>query len=219
MNAPPEFGLRLAQTSKRSRERDGKLIEIIRSAVGQRVVRLAPDALVGIEFGRIRREALQVEARVSAAEVPDRLALVRLAVVPDDDEVAPQMPEQVPEELASLCLLDVLAMQLEIQADAPAVGADGERRDGGDLVVFVVVLGDRGLATRPPGTADRGDQEEAGFVDESDMGAQPRGVFFTRRQSRRFQASMASSFRCSARRAGFWQLQPSEWSNRPTWSR
>jgi len=96
VNAPAKFGLRLAQTAERSRERDGKLVEVIRSAVGEGVVRLAPDAFVGIEFRSIRREALQMEARVSAAEVADRVALVRLAVVPDDDEVATQMPEQVP---------------------------------------------------------------------------------------------------------------------------
>jgi hypothetical protein len=38
------------------------------------------------------------------------------------------------------------------------------------------------------------------------MGAQPRRVFFMRRQFRRFQSSMAASFRCVARRSGFWQV-------------
>jgi hypothetical protein len=40
------------------------------------------------------------------------------------------------------------------------------------------------------------------------MGAQPCGVFFTRGQSVRFQHSMAASSRSTARRSGFWWLQP-----------
>ena len=126
------------------------------------------------------------------------------------------MPEQVLKKLTDLGLLDVLAVQLEVQADTPALRTDRERRDGGDPVVLVAVLGAWGLAARSPGAPYRRNQEEPGFVDKGDMGAQPRGVFFMRGQSRCFHSAMASSLRWSARRSGFWQLQPSEWSSRPT---
>lgn len=160
-----------------------------------------------------------MEAWISATEVADRFPLMRFAIIPDDDEMAPQVAKQMTEKLASLGLLDVLAMQLEVEADPSALGAHRQCRDGGNLVVFVRVLGAWGLTARSPGAADRRDQEEARFVEEGEMGAQPRGVFFIRSQSRRFHSSMAASFRWVARRSGFWQLQPSEWSSRPTWSR
>jgi len=219
MNAPTELALRLTQASQGLGERDGEFIEVVRSAVGQVVVGLTPDAFVGVEFRGIGRETFQMKATVATTELSDRFALVRLAIVPHDDEVAAEVAEQVAQELAGLGLLDVLTMQLEIQADAPAVGTDGEGRDGRNLVVLVVIPGPRGLAARPPGSPNRGDQQEAGFVDEGDMGPQPRGVFFRRGQSRHFHCSMAASSRCNARRSGFWQLQFSECSKRPTWSR
>jgi hypothetical protein len=200
-------------------ERGGQFIEVIRPSIGQGVVHLVPDALVGIEFRCVRWESLQVKSRKAATEVADRFAFVRFAVVPNHDDVAAQMTKQVAQELAHFGLLDVLAVQLTIQPKPATRGTDGNRGNGGDLVVLVGVSDAGSLPARSPGTPDRRNQEEAGFVDEGEMGAQPRGVFFIRGQSRRFHSSMAASFRCSARRSGFWQLQPSEWRSRPTWSR
>jgi hypothetical protein len=40
------------------------------------------------------------------------------------------------------------------------------------------------------------------------MGCQPCGVFFTRGQTDRFHSAMAASLRSTARRSGFWWLQP-----------
>ena len=219
MNAPAEVGLGLAQVAEGFGQRGEELAELVRATVGQGVVRLAPDPFIRVEFWGIRRETLQMKARVLATEVSDRFTFVRFAVVPDDEDMTAQVAKQIAQELAHLHLPDVLAMQLEVQADPSAMGAHCQRRDSGNLVVFVGVPGERRLTIWPPGPTDGRDQEEAGFVDEGDMGAQPRGVFFTRGESRRFHSSMAASFRCVARRSGFWQLQPSECRSRPTWSR
>ena len=133
--------------------------------------------------------------------------------------MATQMTEQMAQELAHLGLLNVLTVEPAIQSQTTASGTDGDCGNGGNLVVFVGVSDMGSLPAWSPGTANRRNQEEAGFAEEGDMGAQPRGVFFMRGQSRRFHSSMAASFRCIARRSGFWQLQPSEWRSRPTWSR
>jgi hypothetical protein len=74
----------------------------------------------------------------------------------------------------------------------------------------------RRLAAGRPGAAHGGDQEEARFVREDKVGAQPRGVFFTRGQTSRFQRSIARSSRSRARRSGFCGLHPRAWSRRPT---
>jgi hypothetical protein len=51
------------------------------------------------------------------------------------------------------------------------------------------------------------------------VGAQPGGVFFMRGQSLRTHRSMAASSLSSARRSGFWWLQPKACMSLPTWSR
>jgi hypothetical protein len=68
---------------------------VVRSAVGKSVVRLTPNTFVWVEFRGVCGEAFQVETGIAAAEVPNRFSLVWLAIVPDDDEMAAQMPEQV----------------------------------------------------------------------------------------------------------------------------
>ena len=88
MNAPPELALGSSQAAKGSGQNNGQQVEVIRPAIGEDVVCLTPDTLIGIEFRRVCREALQVKARIAAAELANRFALVRSAVVPDDDDVA-----------------------------------------------------------------------------------------------------------------------------------
>ena len=155
----------------------------------------------------------------TATELADGFAFVGLAVVPERDDRTAQMTEQVAQKVADLRLLDVLTMELAIQSEPAARGADRDRRDGGDLVVLVGIPDARSLAARCPRTTNRRDQEVAGFVDKGDMGTQPRRVFFIRGHFRFFHASIASSFRCVARFSGFWQVHASAWSSRPTWSR
>ena len=74
-------------------EGNGQFIEIVGTSVGQCVVHLAPNTLVGIEFRRIRRETLQVKPRETATELAHGFAFVGLAVVPDHDDRTTQMTE------------------------------------------------------------------------------------------------------------------------------
>jgi hypothetical protein len=48
------------------------------------------------------------------------------------------------------------------------------------------------------------------------MGCQPCGVFFTRGQTDRFHVVTAASSRSTARRSGFWWLQPIWCKSLPT---
>jgi hypothetical protein len=88
VNAPPELALGSAQIPECSGQGNGEQVEVIRPAIGEDVVCLTPDTLIGIEFRRVCREALQVKAGISAAEFAKRFALVGSAIVPDNDEVA-----------------------------------------------------------------------------------------------------------------------------------
>ncbi len=55
-----------------------------------------------------------------------------------------------------------------------------------NAIMPVAMVNDGRLAARSPGLSYRWDQEEARLVDEDDVGTQPRSVFFTLGQVRRF---------------------------------
>ncbi len=139
-----------------------------------------------------------------AADIPNRFSFVNAGVVPDDKDVPAKVTQQVPEEFADLVVSDVLRVTPEVQANAPTPGSNGDARNHGDAIMPVAMMNDGRLTAGSPGLSHRGDQEEARLVDEDDVGTQPRSVFFTRGQFLRFQRSMTSSFRSSARRSGFW---------------
>jgi len=145
-----------------------------------------------------------METGMLALEFCQRFSVVRSRIVEDGDHWTPQVPQQVAEENAHLLLPNVVEVKLVEEAQVVALRADGDSRDDGDLVPPVTMSMHRSLAAGGPGLDDMGDQQEPGLVREDDMGAQPRSVFFTRGQSFRFQRSIASSSRSTARFSGFW---------------
>lgn len=184
--------------------------------VGQRRFRQRPDPFVRVELGRVRREILEPQASMPREQRPNHRPLMRFAVVPQDDDGAGEMSEQVLEKAGCGDRANVLGMTLEIEPAPPAQGAHRDAGDDRDAIVAVPVAEDRGLAARCPRPPHGRRDQEARFVDEDEVGAQPRGVFFTRAQSRVFHRAIAASSRWSARRSGFCGVQPSWWSRRPT---
>lgn len=150
-----------------------------------------------------------MQARMTAAELADGLSTMSAEIVPQDDDVTTEVTEQVAEECAHLGLADVLAIELVVQPQPAAARTHGDAGDDRDPIMTVAMVNNGGMASGGPGAADTGDQEEARFVGEDEVGAQPRGVFFTRGHSLRFQRSIFASSRSRARRSGFWWLHPS----------
>jgi len=138
-----------------------------------------------------------------ALELHQRFSVVCLRVVQDRDHGAAQVPQEIAEKEANLLVSDVVELKLVEQAQALALRADRNSRDDRDLVPAVAVAMHGSLAARSPGLDYVGDQQESGFVGKDDVGAQPRGFFFTLGQSCRFHCSIASSFRSMARFSGF----------------
>jgi hypothetical protein len=176
-----------------------KLGATARAAVGEHALSELPDALVGIEFRSVARKADQVKALHAAGEFSDEPASVGWASVPEQVDVAAQVPEQVAEEVAGLLLPNVLEVELEEEVEAVSAGADADRRDGGHPVAPIQVAQDRGLAHRCPGSGDRRCQEEARFVGKDEVGTQPSGVFSTRGQSFSMKRRISPSLRSRAR--------------------
>ena len=158
----------------------------VRPAIGEMFLEVIPDTFVGIQFGGIGRKAYEVEAAGAKQQFLDWIAAMYLAIVPQDDYVAPDLMQKVPQEQRRLFAVDVILEQLAVQGAVEPPRTYGDARDGGDAVVTVTMAHDRRLTDGAPGLVDTGNQEEAGFVDEDDVGCQPRGVFFTAGQTARF---------------------------------
>jgi len=202
-HASPEFALGASDVFQGVEEVTHEGIEIVRAAVGQRGLGQGPDALIRVQLGGVGGEAFQVEAGKPAAELADGLAPMGAPIVPEDNDVPAQVPEEVAQERAGLRLLDVLPMPLVVQAEAPLPRAEGHPGDDGELVAPRPVPQHRGLPPGGPGLAHGGDQQEPRLVYEDEVGPQPCGVFFTWGQRVRFHRAMAGSSRSRARRSGF----------------
>ena len=181
-----------------------QFVEIIRPPVREASFGQAPHRFVRIELGGIGREVREVQAREPAADVADRVASVNPTLVPEHDDWAAQVAQEVAEELAHVRGGEVLlAEEAPVQTEPAAHRAHRQAGDHRDFVPLIAVTDDRRLAPGRPRLVDAGDQQEPRLVDEDEMGAQPPGVFFTRGHSTRVQRSIAASSRSRARVSGF----------------
>ncbi len=176
----------------------------IRAPVGEGLFRQLPDAFVGVELGCVAREVVQMKARKTIPQDPDRFPLVDRSVVPEQEDRTSQMTQEITQELAHLGVLDVLRMQMEVESKATTAWADRDPGDDGDPVSPLPMANHRGASTWGPGLVDTRSHEETRLVDEDEVGTHPRGFFLMRGHSSRFQRSIRSSLRSKARRLGFW---------------
>jgi len=188
----------------------------VRPTISQGAFEVIPDALVGIQFGGVRREGHQMQTTRAVKQFSDWIATMDSAVVQQHDQMSSNLAQQLTQEANDLFALDVVRIQLAVQRTVEAPWTDRDAGNGRDAVVSFAVANDRRPSDRGPGLADGRDQEEAGFVDEDDVGRQPCGVFFTAGQTDRFHSAMATSSRSMARRSGFWELQPNWCRSLPT---
>jgi hypothetical protein len=188
----------------------------IRPAVGQMVLEMVPDSFVGVQFRSVRGERHEVKTARASEEFLHRIAAMDGAVVQQHDQMPTDLTQEMAQEDDHLCALNVVLVEQAVQRAMEAPRADGDPGDRGDSVVAIPMMHDGGLSDRTPRFAHGRDQEEPRFVDKQDVGRQPCGVFFTTGQTDRFQSAIAASLRSTARRSGFWWLQPTWWRSLPT---
>ncbi len=157
-----------------------EIVQVLRAAVGQVVFGQGPNALVWIQLRGVRGETLQAQTRMLAEQLIQGLTFMSGRVVQQHHHRAAQVAKQMAEEDAHLLLPDVVEPKLVIEAEMLSLGTDGNSRDDGDSLAAIAMAQDRSLASRGPGLDHVGDQQEPGFIDEDEVGAQPRSVFFTR---------------------------------------
>jgi hypothetical protein len=197
-----------------------QLLDILGAAVGQFPLCQRPNAFIGVELRSVGRKMLNAETRVSGEELLERFTLMSGGVIQEDDDGAAQVPQQRTQKRTDFLLTNILKKKEIVEAQSVPLGADRNAGYHRDFVPPSLAMPmDGSFPLWGPGSDHRGNQEEARFVGEDDVGAQPRSVFFTRGQSFFFQRSILDSFRSKARRSGFWGLQRKLCINRPTWAR
>ena len=171
----------------------------------QAVLQVRPDHLHRVEVRGVPRQPLQVQPREPPQQLPDERPLVVAPPVPDDDHLAPQVPQQAPQEPDdSLRVEVVIRVRPPVQPDPPPIGRDRDRGDRRDLIAVPPEPGQRGRsAPRRPGAADRRVEEEPALVDQDDVRALLAGLFLMRGQSSASQRATAGLSRSIARTSGF----------------
>lgn len=174
---------------------------------------VAPDALVRVQIGGVAGELLQADAPGAALgqEVLDRLAVMDRRAIPEHQEFAGDVAEQVLEEAHDVRALVGVLLHVQQQSSIR-----GDAADDRQVIAAQRQAEDRRLAARGVGPDGAGQQIEAGLVDPDDGPSFPVGPLFRAGQRSVRQASIAASFRWLARWTGFWTLQPAARSRLPT---
>jgi hypothetical protein len=128
---------------------------IIGPAVGEPALGQRPDAFVRVQFGGVGREPLEVQARELGTQGANEGPFVDRAAVPQHDHGAPEVAQELPEEPAHLRGMEVLIVELEVEAEVLPPRADRQAGDDRDPVVALPVAEQRGSGRREPRSGAR----------------------------------------------------------------
>ena len=127
------------------------------------------------------------------------------------------MPAEMLQEGKHPAGVDIgLGMKTKKQGDAVATGRNNQGGDRGNFPIGVGPMAEeRSLALGRPCPPHQRHHQKPALIEKNESGAYARGVFFTFGQTLLIQDRIASSSRSTARRCGFWGLQPRECRTRP----
>ena len=161
---------------------NGQLPEVGRAEVRQFVLLpVGPQILDRVEFRRIARKIFQPQtSALLLYELPHRAAAMTGQSVPNDQQLAGNVPQQVREKLDDLRAADRSRKQPEIEVPPRH---PRYRRQG---LPVEVILQNRRLSARRPSAAAMGALAQSAFVDEDEGPAFVFGLFFNSGQRCRF---------------------------------
>src|SRR5574341_2051247 len=144
-------------------------------------------------------------------ELPHSSAAMGRQSIPNDQEFAGDMVEQMLEKTHDGRTFESLLLRHQVQVTSRRNGADGREMIPGQRDAQ-----QRRFAYRRIGAYQGGQQIEARFIHKHYGASFLRGFFCRSGQVSLRQRSTASSSRCSARSTGFWLLQRTAFKRRPT---
>ena len=204
----------MAETGGGEAEVTSEMSESVAADVAQLdVLEVVPDPLIRVEVRGVPWELLQADAAGAALsqKVLDRLTAMDGSAIPNDQELAGDVAQQMLEEADDIrALVRVLLDQHE---QAPRGGDAADHRQ---MVAAQGQAEDRRLPARGVGPDRAREEVEARFVDPDDGPPLLVSPLFRAGQRSVCQASIAASFRWLARSIGFCTLQPAARRSLPT---
>jgi hypothetical protein len=144
-----------------------QFVHVERTAVGEFAFSQRPNPFVRVKVGGVGRKVLDVQARMSAEELPQTRAVVRGGVVEQNDDGTPKVAQQLPEKQTHFLLPHVVEVKEIVEAQVLSLGADRDSRDDGNLVApSLTMMLKGGAALGCPSSDYQGSQQEARFIGE-----------------------------------------------------
>ena len=169
LGAPNPAGIRVQATAQ--------VPEILEQAVGRMPFPIVPELLGRVEFRGIRRELFDMQPRVGLADRLDGTPPVNTGAIPEEDDMAPQLAQQRPEEVRHVDRFETAGLKTEVQTQVLPLRGHGESGQGGEAVMPIVVGDDRGLPHRRPGAAAGGHEQKAALIQKGEVGVESAGFF------------------------------------------
>jgi len=172
---------------------------------------MPPHIFNGIEFGRIGRQPLDLNASLGGGDkVFDQKAAMNGSAIPKNQNFSGNMPLEMFKEFDHLQTFDAAGMDLK--KESPQGQTTNQRK------AFPVegLLQNGRLSARRPGARPRRTGAQPAFVNKDNDSTLPPRLFFNAGQTSRFHRAIALSSRSMARRSGRWQLNPLAPNNRHT---
>jgi hypothetical protein len=118
-----------------------------------------------------------METGMAATDLGDGGAVMDRPLVPDQDDMAAEMAQQIPQEDGDLDMGEIVGMHVEREAQVLPARADGEGGDRRHLIAPIPVVNQRGLAARGPRAPYGRNQLEARFIGKYEVCVQSADFF------------------------------------------
>ena len=135
--------------------------------IGKFSFRQRPKAFIRIEFRDIGGKVRHMETRMAMKELRQGFTVMRGGIVQQDDDRAPEVPQQFTEKPAHFFLADGGEVKQIVEVQAPSLGAGRDSGDDRDFVPASLTMASEGSAALGcPGPGQQRSQEKARFVGE-----------------------------------------------------
>jgi hypothetical protein len=121
-DAGPEISAVAADGFQGIENREQELGQIVGPTVGELLLGQFPDAFVGVESWGVGRKSLEMKSLGLSTELADELAAVRIATVPQHEDMTADLAQQLSQEVSGLLLSNVLRKELKVEIQSLAPG-------------------------------------------------------------------------------------------------